>query len=117
MEQEKRARLEAAGIDVTEALGRFMGNEGLLMKFLLRFSQDPSFAKLEQSLGAGDAEGAYEAAHALKGVAGNLAMKPLYDQACAVMAPLRAGDLAGGRAGMAELERRYRQVLAALGAG
>ena len=36
MDKEKISQLAAAGIDVQEAMGRFMGNEALMMKFLLR---------------------------------------------------------------------------------
>ena len=35
---------------------------------------------------------AFEAAHTLKGVAGNLGLKPLYDAVCHIVEPLRRGE-------------------------
>ncbi len=39
---------------------------------------------------AGDLTGAFEAAHTLKGVAGNLGLTPLYEAVCAIVEPLRS---------------------------
>lgn len=114
MDEKKMNQLAAANIDVQEALERFMGNEGLLMKFLLRFPQDESFQQLKQAMEAKDTDQAYRAAHALKGLAGNLAMKSLYEQVCSVMADLREGDLSTAQGKMAELESQYQGVLDAL---
>ena len=59
------------------------------------FSDDPVAAALQwQEQGAKflhlvDLDGAFEAAHTLKGVAGNLGLTPLYRSVCAVVEPLR----------------------------
>ena len=45
-----------------------------------------------KALEAKDLKEAFEAAHALKGVAGNLALDPLYDAVCEIVEPLRAGE-------------------------
>ena len=45
MEQEKKALLEQAGIDLEEAAARFMNNDGLMLRFLLKFPQDKNFEK------------------------------------------------------------------------
>ena len=117
MDERKKERLEAAGIDVEDALLRFMGNEELMMRFLLRFPKDESFEKLRQALRAEDAGEAYTAAHTLKGVAGNLSMKGLFQQASAVTEELRRGDLAAAQRGMPALEDRYLQVVGVLSDG
>ena len=39
MDDAKREALKAAGIDVEDAVRRFMGKEELMMKFLLRFGR------------------------------------------------------------------------------
>ncbi len=114
MDEMRTARLEAAGVDVEEALARFMGNEALMMKFLLRFPQDPSFQQLKEALARRDAAQAFAAAHTFKGVAGNLSMKALFRQASPVVEDLRAGDLASAEGKMEALEERYRQTLEAL---
>lgn len=114
MDEARRAHLEAAGIDVGDALARFMNNEALMTKFLSRFSQDKNYALLKRALEDGDAAGAYAAAHTLKGVAGNLSMRALYDAACAVVEPLRAGDMAGALEHITALDAAYGAVMRAL---
>ena len=37
MDERKRTCLEAAGVNVEDVLARFMNNEALMLKFLLRF--------------------------------------------------------------------------------
>ena len=51
MEEAAKRRLEAAGIDVDDALGRFLQNEALMMKFLGRFPADTSFSRLREAMG------------------------------------------------------------------
>ena len=114
MDGSKREQLEAVGIDVDEALDRFMHNEALMLKFLLRFSGDENFAKLKLAMECGDAVGAFETAHTLKGVTGNLSMKDFYQQLCALVEDLRGGRLDSAGEKMPALEARYTQIVQAL---
>ena len=114
MELEKRRLLEAAGVDAEEALGRFMDNEGLMMMFLLRFPADESFARLCRAMEQEDAAAAFEAAHTLKGVAGNLSIRPLFRQAGALTEDLRGGDLESAACKLPELKACHAQVIAAM---
>ena len=91
MEEAAKRRLEAAGIDVDDALGRFLQNEALMMKFLGRFPADTSFPGCREAMARGDAAQAFEAAHTLKGVAGNLSLKRLYEALTPMVEELRAG--------------------------
>ncbi|CVH75658.1 Hpt domain protein [Coriobacteriaceae bacterium CHKCI002] len=85
--------LREGGIDHREAMERFCGNEALYERLALKFLDDPHFAELEQALSDKDAQAAYRAAHSLKGVAGNLSLRRLYDQTCRLCDALRASDL------------------------
>ena len=114
MDNSLKEQLASAGIDVDEALARFMNNEALLLKYLKRFATDGNRAALQAALQAGDAPAAYAAAHTLKGVTGNLSMRRLYAATCEVVEPLRAGDVAGAAANMAALDAAYRAVIDAL---
>lgn len=116
MEQQVRQQLEAAGVQVEDALYRFMGNEGLMLKFLLRFPQDENFGALQQAMDRGDVGAAYQAAHTLKGVAGNLAIEPLFTAASAVVEELRAEQLQEAAERMPALEEVYLRTVALLGA-
>lgn len=103
-----------AGIDVNDALDRFMNNEAMMLKFLKRFSQDQNMEKLRQAVSAKDVQGAYTAAHTLKGVTGNLSMKRLYTLLSEMVEPLRAGDISRCPQQMPALEAEYARVMAAL---
>ena len=114
MDKSRRELLETAGVNVDEVLGRFMNNEALAMKFLCRFPGDENFSKLMQAMDRQDATGAFEAAHTLKGVAGNLSIQNLFQQVSALVEDLRTGDLAAAAGKMPPLEEEYARVLAAL---
>lgn len=73
-----RQRLLDAGIDVDTGISRFMGNEGLFLKFLGKFLQDTNFAGLTEAINKKDCGEAFRYAHTLKGVCGNLSMDELY---------------------------------------
>lgn len=107
MDRSRKARLEAAGVRVEEALERFLDNEELMLRFMLRLPGDPNFPALCQAMAAGDREAAFQAAHALKGVAGNLAMGELYRLTSQVVEALRGGDLAAAQGLMGELEAQW----------
>ena len=114
MDLMKKQILQDGGIDVDEAMARFVQNEALMMKFLLRFSQDKNFDLLKQAMENRNAAAGYTAAHTLKGVVGNLSMKDLFTQASAVTEDLRRGDLDGAMEKMPELENQNQRVLRTL---
>lgn len=114
MDALQKQRLLDADIAVEDALARFMNNEALLLRFLARFGQDPSFSALEQALADGRTEDAFTAAHTLKGVTGNLSMQALYRQTCAMVEALRAGALEDARQKLPALQAQYRLTLTAL---
>lgn len=71
-----------------EALGRLM-NDRLIERFVLKFPDDPTMKTLEDAVNAGNTEGAFRAAHTLKGVAANLAFTDLSKAASALTEQLR----------------------------
>lgn len=91
MDENKKERLAEAGIDVENALERFMGNEGLLERFLKKFLNDQNFSKLTVAIGEKKEQEALAASHTLKGVCGNLSMGRLYGLATEQVNLFRAG--------------------------
>ena len=69
-----------------------MGNRKMYMKFLGMLFQDENLSKLGNALEQGDMTSAFEAAHTLKGVTGNMGLTPLYDAVCTIVEPLRTGE-------------------------
>ena len=82
--------LKEYGANVDEGLGRCMGNEALYLKLVSTIPNEEKFSKLMESLEVNDLDSAFENAHALKGVTGNLALTPLYDPLVEVTELLRS---------------------------
>ena len=114
MQELMRERLKEAGIDVPNALERFMGNETLLERFLKKFLDDPTYASLVQAFQAGEAEQALTASHTLKGMCGNLSMNDLARLFTRQVELLRAQDYDGAAAMMPEIGQAYDRVTQAI---
>ena len=71
-------KLNSFGVDTAEGLERCFGNEALYLKLVTTIPDDATFERLEKKVASKDLDGAFEAAHALKGVLGNLSLTPLY---------------------------------------
>ena len=70
--------LKNFGANTEEGLSRCMNNEAFYLRMVGMGLGDPNFDRLKTAVEAGDAKEAFEAAHALKGVMGNLSLTPLY---------------------------------------
>lgn len=106
--------LTSNGVDYQEAMERFCGNAALYERLALKFLNDPHFNELEAALAAGQLDEAYRAAHSLKGVAGNLSFRDLYQAACRVSDALHAGDEHATEAALPELRASYAAIQGAL---
>lgn len=82
-------KLRAFGAKTDEGLARCINNEAFYFHMIGLAVQDPCFAKLEAALKAGDLDAAFAAAHAMKGVMGNLALEPIYTPASELTELLR----------------------------
>ncbi len=81
--------LKAFGANTEEGLARCMGNEALYLKLVGVMLADKNFDKLKSAIEAENLDEAFEAAHALKGALGNLALTPLYEKAASLTEFLR----------------------------
>ena len=70
---------EAYGADYDTTMARFMGNEAMYLQLLDMLFQDENMQKLGAALANRDYTAAFEAAHTLKGVVGNMGLTPLYE--------------------------------------
>lgn len=71
--------LKQFGADTDDGLSRCMGNEAFYFKLIGKVVEDKNFQALEDAVAAKDLDKAFEAAHSLKGVLGNLALTPIYE--------------------------------------
>ena len=83
--EECYTRLES---DYGEVLRR-LGREERVKKFLLRLPDDESYANLCTALQTGDGEGAFRAAHSMKGICMNLGLTALLGSASDLTESLR----------------------------
>ena len=82
--------LQAYGINTKEGLARCMNNSAFYFRMLGMGLKNDSFDKLEKLLAEGNLEDAFEQAHALKGVVGNLAITPIFGPLSDMTEALRA---------------------------
>lgn len=104
--EQRLERLQEWGCDIAGAMERVVEDESLYFSCLDLFLGDESFAGLAQALEEKNYNLAFEHAHALKGVAANLGLQPLYQPVCRVVEMLRAHETQG-------LEEACRDVMAA----
>ena len=83
-------KLQEFGVDTKEGLTRCMNNQTFYFKMLKMGLGNDQFEKLESALKANNLDEAFEAAHALKGVLGNLALTPIYKPLAEMTEMLRA---------------------------
>lgn len=77
------------GANTAEGLGRCYGNEALYLRLVNMIPAEANFTALEEAIAAGDLDKAFEAAHALKGVLGNLSLTPMYEKCSQITELLR----------------------------
>ena len=111
MEDSLKKVLVESGIDVDGAMERFMNNDAMFMKFLIKFLDDPNMGTLRQGLEARDTDMAFRAAHTLKGVCGNLSLVSLAKVASESTEFLRAGDIDSAITKMPEVEAEYAKAI------
>ena len=115
MEEERKKRLTEAGIHVDSGIARFMGNEGLFLKFLGKFLQDTNYEGLVQAVDRGDIREAFRFSHTLKGVCGNLSMEELYGLVSRQTEFFREGDFRQGADMMEEISRAMEKIRKGIG--
>ena len=82
--------LREYGADVDEGLKRCMNNQAFYFRMVEKTAGDQTFGRMTAAIEEGRLDEAFEAAHALKGVYGNLALTPLYQPILEITELLRA---------------------------
>ncbi len=107
-------RLKEAGVDTDLGVTRCVGKEDLYLMLVKTGVNDKNFDLLKTALEAGDYEKAFECAHALKGVLGNLALDPLTKEVEKLTDRLRPREPFDYRAELTEIFRlleEFRELL------
>ena len=94
-----------------EGVYRRIPSEALIRKFALKFPEDKSMEQLTEVLRGGDAEGAFGAAHTLKGLCLTLGFSAMTAPACELTELLRGRILNGYEATYAHLLQEYEKTI------
>lgn len=111
MINEFKAELIGAGVNIDGLLERFMNNEALAERFLKKFADDGNYDKLIKAFGSKDEKSAFEAAHTLKGVCGNLSMEKLYSLFNRQTELLRENKYSDAEEMMPEITVEYKKIV------
>ena len=71
-------KLKEFGANTAEGLERCCGMEALYLKLVKMVPDEKNFVLLKNALDENDLDTAFQAAHALKGVLGNLSLTPMF---------------------------------------
>ncbi len=81
--------LRSYGANVDEGIKRCVNNEEFYLEMVNKALSDPSFDRLVSSVGEKNLDDAFEVAHALKGVLGNLELTPIFEPVSEMVELLR----------------------------
>lgn len=84
--------LKAFGANTEEGVARCVNNEAFYIRMVGKAVVDPNFDKLSTSVASGDLDAAFEAAHALKGILGNLSLTPVLEPVKTITELLRSKE-------------------------
>ena len=105
---------ESIGADFEGVLGR-MGSEAMVKRFALKFLDEPSYRSLVKAVEEQNAEGAFRAAHTLKGICLNLGFDNLYKPSEELTELLRGREIVpGSQEKFAEVEAQYNRTVTAI---
>ena len=82
--------LNELGANTKEGLGRCLNNEDFYLRLVKMAVMDEGFEKLKAAIEAKDLDEAFERAHALKGVTGNVSLTSIYIPMQEITEELRA---------------------------
>ncbi|MFA7109692.1 MAG: Hpt domain-containing protein [Sphaerochaetaceae bacterium] len=80
------------GVDLKETFSRFVDDKDFYISCLRTFTSEEGFVVLEEAMEKKNYQRAFEVAHSLKGLTGNLGLTPLYESICVLVESFRHED-------------------------
>ena len=99
------------GEDYPVIIGRFMGNENLLKKFVKNFPDDSTYGRLCEAMEAKDWPQVEMSAHTLKGVAANLSFSKLFQASADLVSVIREQETEKADGLFSEVQKAYKEVV------
>lgn len=100
--------------DVNGAIRRCSGNEALYVQCLIQFLDDPTMEQLNSAIKNRLWDDAFTAAHALKGLAGNMGFIPLMHSLSRLVVMIRGGRTNDVDECMSFVNSHYRNITDAI---
>ncbi len=104
-------QFQMAGCDAKGVMDRFMDDEELLRECLEQFVAENDFTGLEDAISKADYQTAFEYAHALKGIVGNLGITPVYQPVCVLVEALRTSRTENAPAQLCDVMKAYERFV------
>ena len=98
-------------VDIEGAIRRMCGDEAVYAACLRAFLDDPSVRELNQTILTASWDDAFTAAHALKGVAGNMGFVPLMHNTGQLIVLIRRGQLSDIPRALELVNSAYRDIV------
>ena len=114
MNVQQRHALTLRNTDLQGAIRRFNGDEKLYVDCLNLFLNDPTMLQLNDSVRGKHWDEAFTAAHALKGLAGNMGFVPLMHSTGQLLVMIRGGRTKEIGECMAQVNSNYRDIIDAI---
>lgn len=102
--------MKGIGVDVEGTLSRFVDNDELYTKFLLRFPDEDRMTPVRDAIAEKNYEKLLAAAHKLKGSSANLGMTRLSEKAAVIVRKVRAEEYTGFEADADAVSEEYELV-------
>ncbi len=114
MNSEQLYALTLRGTDLEGTIKRFCGDEQLYLTCLVEFLDDPTMDELNATVANQQWDAAVTAAHALKGVAGNMGFIPLMHVIGKLVVLIRGGKIAEVNEMMEQVNNCYNDIRGAI---
>lgn len=114
MDSKQQHALALRETDVQGALRRFSGDEKLYFSCLEMFLKDPTLDELNSAIAEQSWDEAFTAAHALKGLAGNMGFIPLMHATGQLVVLIRGGRIKEIDDCMGQVNSKYRDIADAI---
>lgn len=111
MTETQKEKLESLGVDISETLERFVGNEALYFRCLSKFKDDRNYSIMKEAIAENDSQKAFDGAHALKGVSANLGLNHLYGEVKEITEIFRASSMDYDCENLLRIDDEYNRAL------
>lgn len=110
MNEQQLHTLSLRETDISGAINRCCGDESLYVACLKEFLEDTTVEQLNKAIKDQQWDDAFTAAHALKGVAGNMGFVPLMLAVGQLIVVIRRGKIGEIATAMEEVDSSYRDI-------